>query len=602
MKIIRTALGVVLGVAAVLSCRPTAQAPAPSTEPRPPRPLSLASAIRYLSTQIEASLASSRIPGLAIAIVDGDRVMWVKGFGYTGRGTTQRVTPDTLFSVQSISKQFTALGFLRAVDRGLVKLDDPLMTVLPAFRVHSRFRGDDDARAITFRHLLSHRAGLAHEAPTGGNMDFRNVSFDEHVRSISDTWLRSRPGAYYSYSNLGVDLVGYALQVRTGKPFAEYEKAAVFDPLGMTTATFDPTKIPATIEIAEGDIEAAPPGAVPYIPMVPAGAMFASVNDLAQYLRMQLAHGERDGRPFVSKALLEQMLTPQFLTPEQTTGYGLALQSQIWRGAMEYFHTGGGFGYSAILEWVPAYHVGVAVLSNTANSDVYAIAARAMSLVYAMRTGSEPPRWVDDLGTTVPVAGSDLRRLEGTYRLGNNPLVQFEVRDGDLFYRGVGPREPTPLTALGATEFVGAAWGTTKVRWAFDLDPAGRPRGVRERDDVYLDGAYFLLNDQPGEPPGPALPEWNAWLGVYTTTAVGAFLDRSTGRYAIRTVGPEKQLELSVRNGYLTVVSHDDAKNEMAVKITEWAPDLFFTADGDSLKLESDHVIFANVVYTRAHR
>ncbi|MGA7925678.1 MAG: serine hydrolase domain-containing protein [Candidatus Sulfotelmatobacter sp.] len=120
----------------------------------PDRPLTRASVIKYLKEQIQKRMDASKIPGLAIALVDGDKVAWSEGFGYTERGGSQTVTPDTLFSMQSISKHYTALGFLRAVDKSMLQLDEPLTQELPTFKVHSRL-GEGEVRKITFRQLLT---------------------------------------------------------------------------------------------------------------------------------------------------------------------------------------------------------------------------------------------------------------------------------------------------------------------------------------------------------------------------------------------------------------------------------------------------------------
>ena len=91
-------------------------------------------------------------------------------------------------------------------------LDQPLKGAVPGFVVRCRW-GETEADRITFRHLLCHQAGLSHEAPVGNNLGDWHCGFDEHVRSISDTWLKCRVGERFRYSNLGFDLVGYALQL-----------------------------------------------------------------------------------------------------------------------------------------------------------------------------------------------------------------------------------------------------------------------------------------------------------------------------------------------------------------------------------------------------
>ena len=99
------------------------------------------------------------------------------------------MTADTIFSVQSMSKMFTATAVMQAVAAGRLDLDEPITTYLPGFTVHSAFE-EHPERKITLRMLLSHTAGFTHEAPVGNNNELEPGDFDAHVRSISDTWLR----------------------------------------------------------------------------------------------------------------------------------------------------------------------------------------------------------------------------------------------------------------------------------------------------------------------------------------------------------------------------------------------------------------------------
>ena len=158
-------------------------------------------------------------------------LIWAEGFGFTDRSQKLRITADTPFSLQSVSKTYTATAFLRAMDQGSFTLDQPLKNALPGFKVHSRW-GESEVDEITFRHLLSHWAGLCHEAPVGNNYGDWHCTFDEHVRSISDTWLKCRVGERFRYSNLGYDLVGYALQLRAGKAIPAADARGIVRALG----------------------------------------------------------------------------------------------------------------------------------------------------------------------------------------------------------------------------------------------------------------------------------------------------------------------------------------------------------------------------------
>ena len=172
--------------------------------------------------RIPELMAEQGIPGLAVALVDKDRTVWLAGFGrLDGRGSAP-VNADTIFSVQSMSKLFTATAVMQAVAAGRLDLDEPITTYLPGFTVHSAFE-EHPERKITLRMLLSHTAGFTHEAPIGNNNELEPGDFDAHVRSISKTWLRFPVGTGYAYSNLGIDLAGYILERVEGKSFPEVD-------------------------------------------------------------------------------------------------------------------------------------------------------------------------------------------------------------------------------------------------------------------------------------------------------------------------------------------------------------------------------------------
>src|SRR5512147_1443849 len=219
----------------------------------------------------------------------------MEGFGYTAGDHKLAVTPDTLFSIQSASKNFTAAAVLVAVQDGLLDLDTPITKYLPAFTVNSRFEAHPE-RKITLRMLLSHRAGFTHEAPVGNNSDGDSTSFEQHVGSISQTWLRFPVGQRYSYSNLGVDLAGYILQVKSGMPFHRYAQRKVLDPIGMTASSFDMDRIRRSAQRAVGHGSIEPPVEVP---MIPAGGLYTNAREWARYVQFHLRGGKINGTPLI---------------------------------------------------------------------------------------------------------------------------------------------------------------------------------------------------------------------------------------------------------------------------------------------------------------
>jgi CubicO group peptidase (beta-lactamase class C family) len=118
--------------------------------------------------RIMESMAKEDIPGVSVCLIAEDKA-WIEGFGVTGGSSSRRVRTDTVFRVQSTSKNFTATAIMLAVQRGILDLDEPITAYLPDFTVHSRFEPVPQ-QMMTLRLLLSHRAGFTHEAPVGNNV------------------------------------------------------------------------------------------------------------------------------------------------------------------------------------------------------------------------------------------------------------------------------------------------------------------------------------------------------------------------------------------------------------------------------------------------
>ena len=316
-------------------------------------------------------MAEQDIPGLAVTVVDDTGIVWTEGFGFTDDDHKIAVTPDTIFSVQSTSKLFTATAIMLAVQDGLLVLDAPITTYLPEFTVHSIFE-EHPERKITLRMLLSHTAGFTHEAPLGNNYDLGPVAFDEHIRSISDTWLRFPVGTGYAYSNLGISLAGYILQEASGQPFDRYVEKKLLVPLGMYNSSFDMEQIRLNPNRAIGHNKPLPK--VPLeIPLVPEGGLYTSARDMAKFLRFQLNGGRVNGDNLLTPALLDEMFTIPAPAQGAQEGYALGVARTQWhrgREAILFSHGGGGFGFLSDLWWLPELKIGIAIFTNSATHNL----------------------------------------------------------------------------------------------------------------------------------------------------------------------------------------------------------------------------------------
>ena len=353
--------------------------------------------VERLRREIPARMAARHLPGLALAVVDEAGVVWSEGFGRTDERGGRPVGPGTLFSIQSTSKIVTATALLLAVDEGLLDLDRPLSEDLPGFRVHSIFE-DHPERRLTLRHLLGHTGGLPHEAPVGNNFDGDARDFGAHVRSISDTWLRFPVGSAHAYSNLGVDLAGHLLAVRSGLTFPEYVESRLLVPLGMRRSTFDARRALADPDRALG--HTAFLGDLPQeVPMVPSGGFFASAEELAALVRLHLNRGGADGRQLLPAELLRQMYVVPAVSDDADGGYGLGLARVFTKRGVAFGHGGGGFGFLSDAYWYPDLGLGAVVLTNSTDHDLQWTLVREVlasflddpTTVYHRRAAASPP-------------------------------------------------------------------------------------------------------------------------------------------------------------------------------------------------------------------
>jgi CubicO group peptidase (beta-lactamase class C family) len=331
----------------------------------------VAAVVASYRARIPALMDQEHIPGLALALVDGDGVVWQQGFGSTDSGGGTPVTVETMFSVQSMSKTFTAAAVMRAVQSGLLDLDVPITTYLPDFTVHSAFESHPEQR-ITLRMLLSHTAGFTHDAPLGNSYEPGPGDFDAHVRSISETWLRFPVGTGYAYSNLGIDLAGYILEQVSNTPFPAVMRDSLLAPLGMDHSTFDRAQVHATADRAVGHTGDLVRPRVD-CPMMAAGGMWTSATDLTKFLEFQLGEGTVDGRILLDAALMQEMRTIPAPHAGAPAGYALGVARMRWRAGRHpdlFNHNGGGDGFLSDLWWLPQLQLGIAVLTN---SDTHAL-------------------------------------------------------------------------------------------------------------------------------------------------------------------------------------------------------------------------------------
>ena len=258
-------------------------------------------------------MADKKLPAVSIALVDDQRVVWARGFGYADPAARRPASADTVYRVGSVSKLFTDIGVMRLVEEGKLDIDAPVTRYLPDFRPRNPFPGSEP---ITLRMLMSHRAGLIREPPVGNYFATDEPTLAATVASLNGTTLAYPPKKKTKYSNAGIGTVGYVLEVTQKEPFAPWLEKAVLLPLGMTRSSFE--KKPelakdlakATMWTLDGRTFDAPGFR---FGMDPCGAMYSTVLDLSRFMSVLFARGRTpEGRQLLKPETLEAMWTPQF--------------------------------------------------------------------------------------------------------------------------------------------------------------------------------------------------------------------------------------------------------------------------------------------------
>jgi len=333
-----------------------------------------------LDAYVEAGMAEWGIPGLALAVVRGEEVVYARGYGLRRLGLPEPVDEQTLFGVASTTKAMTATALAMLVDEGRLAWDTRVADVLPGFRLSDPWATEQ----VTLRDLLSHRVGV-------GRITGNRIQFMTH-RPRAEVLYRMRYHTFeqpfragYVYSNVMYMAAGEIIPAVTGQSWDAFLAERLFAPAGMTRANTSIT------QIAEGENAAWPhqeiEGEVVAIPrrnfdnVGPAASVNASALDMAQWLRLNLGEpGAVGGRRLVSEAQVREMRQAQVALPVADpltgglSGYGLGWQLSERNGRRLVSHGGATDGMNTQLVMVPEADLGVVVLTNTFNGFMAALA------------------------------------------------------------------------------------------------------------------------------------------------------------------------------------------------------------------------------------
>ncbi len=242
------------------------------------------SAAQSLEEKIDAKIreliTSRRVPGAAFAWVKDGKIVFEKGFGFADLKSKKKVTPNTVFKLASLTKQFTAAIILQLMDEGKLKLDDPISLYVP--------KTPETWNRITIRQLLNHTSGIKNYTEMDRFGKLTNTPTDEagFLQLVGGEPLDFEPGTRFHYSNSGYFLLGLIAEHVTGKPMATLTSDRIFKPLGM-----DHTRLMQSSEVVPGlatgydALDSGPRETSPIDMSWPftAGGMASTVDDVAKW-------------------------------------------------------------------------------------------------------------------------------------------------------------------------------------------------------------------------------------------------------------------------------------------------------------------------------
>jgi CubicO group peptidase (beta-lactamase class C family) len=342
---------------------------------KPAVPAATKPTLRDFDEFVNQALKDWKVPGVAIAVVQDNNVILLKGYGYRDLEKQLPVTPNTLFGIGSISKSFTVTALGMEMDEGKVDWDKAVRDYLPAFKMYEPVLTEQ----MIIRDLITHRSGLPRHDMMWYSSDF---SREEIIRRLQYLEPNKPLRSTFQYNNLMFMTAGYIAGLLNGKSWEDTIRERIYTPMGMSATNF-----------SLKDSQSSPDFAMPYrkgndvksevkrmpfdeqcpdrCAIGPAGEINSTASDMGRYVMFHLNKGKLDGKALLSENNAIQMQTPQMVLQsspdfkeESEASYGMGFFISQYRGHKRVEHGGNLDGFSAELAFLPNDGIGVVVLTN----------------------------------------------------------------------------------------------------------------------------------------------------------------------------------------------------------------------------------------------
>jgi len=414
--------------------------------------LELASRFRAAEAWMDQYMTSNMGPGASAAVVEGQRVVWTHAFGYADLEIRRPATPDTAYSICSISKLFTSVAVMHLVEDGAMELDAELGDYLEGFE--PSIPDDVIGEPITIRDLLSHASGLPREGAGAywNTLEFpTEAALEEAVNQIGRLYT---PGTNYQYSNIGMSLLGKAVSLVTGKSYDSYVHEAVLDPLGLGQVATDLPPDGTGVRFATGytdhDASGKREPVTPYQTrgFSPAAGYVASVLDLAKFASWQFRLMETGDREVLERSTLRNMQRVHWMDPfdPESSIFGLGFHHHKLGDAPVIGHDGYCLGHRAQFSIEPNLGIAVITMVNANDISPTVLAAGIYGLVSELLSTDDSHSPQSDERITQKV--ESFHSLEGAYRWPKFPDAYYVIpkSDGDLEMISLYAEDPSQDT------------------------------------------------------------------------------------------------------------------------------------------------------------
>jgi len=332
-----------------------------------------------LDNYIREGMKDWNVPGLAIVIVKDGKIAFIKGYGVRDTATQQPVDEHTLFMIASNTKLFTGTALSQLEYDKKLSIDDKFTKYYPGFKLYE----PTTTQLLTIRDLLCHRIGTK---TFQGDFTFWNSHLTPEQIMQRMKLLKPEAGfrSHYGYCNSCFLAAGEVIPKVTGKSWQQYIKDSILTRLDMRE-TFTSVSAVSDKQLLSKAYTTSFTGSLRQVPwdnwdnLAPAAALISSVSDMAHWLSFQLDSGRYEGQQIMPFNVLQKtrsINTPissqkSSMLPTHIVGYGLGLLVGDYNGRQIYWHTGGAAGMVSVVCFVPEEHLGMAVLTNNDNQNLF---------------------------------------------------------------------------------------------------------------------------------------------------------------------------------------------------------------------------------------